>query len=434
VPSGGALRAAADRLAGGPTGAILAGLLLACSLAMAGANARTHAPVRNASGIEIVYANRASLERALERHPAHVLRVIAPLRVAEVRPSGSAQTFTASLRHEPGIFRVRRTVARVVASEPALELGVVSTPAGGAYEWQYYATGVDRVPASILGAAHGVTVAVLDTGADLRITAPDKVAATYDTRTRKRGVDDKSGHGTFVSSLVAGGTGVAGFGGAARLLVVKVADDMQFNDVDVAAGIVYAVKHGARIINLSVAGRSVSAVEEAAVRYAASRNVLLVAAAGNDALAGNPPEYPAALLQPVGSNGRGGLGLSVGASDFAGVRAPFSEFGSFVSLMAPGASVFGALPSNGGSGLFTQAALSMHGASVAFASGTSFAAPQVAGAAALVWAAAPALSAQGVASVLKQSATGGGVWQPDLGYGVLDVNRAVELARTLKGS
>ena len=132
--------------------------------------------------------------------------------------------------------------------------------------------------------------------------------------------------------------------------------------------------------------------------------------AGNDALAGNPAEYPAALLH--------GLGLAVGASDMNGRRARFSEHGQFVSLAAPGTAVFGALAWKARASLFPRTELpggapGLYG----FASGTSYAAPQVAGAAALVWAANPRLTAHQVAAVLEQTAersrrvvTGARIW------------------------
>jgi subtilisin family serine protease len=66
-----------------------------------------------------------------------------------------------------------------------------------------------------------------------------------------------------------------------------------------------------------------------------------------------------------------------------------------------------------------------------FSSGTSFSAPEVAGAAALVWAANPALTARQVATVLKQTASGRGTWNPSLGFGVLDAGAAVMLAPTI---
>src|SRR5207244_4242702 len=83
--------------------------------------------------------------------------------------------------------------------------------------------------------------------------------------------------------------------------------------VDESNAIVYAVDHGARIINLSLGGPATSTTERKAIDYATSHGALVVAAAGNEYQDGNPIEYPAALLQPVGSKGVGGRGLAAGA-------------------------------------------------------------------------------------------------------------------------
>ena len=377
--------------------------------------------------VELRYASRGALVRALRAHPARIVRLVGPLRVAEVRPAGSALAYARAVRHGRGILAARPTVVRTAARVRVPALASASALVPSAQEWQYAAAGLDRVPASVLRAAARITIAVVDTGADVGSpTFAGKVRGTYDVRTGQRHVTDREGHGTFVASLAGGashdGEGVAGFGGAARLLVVKVSDSTTFSDVDVAAGIVYAVRHGARIVNLSVAGREPSPVEQAALELAARHGVLVVAAAGNDALAGDPPEYPAALLQPVGSNGVGGLGLSVGASDQSGARAAFSEAGSFVSLAAPGTAVLGALPLSDAAGPSRSA--------FGYASGTSFAAPEVAGAAALVWAANPRLSFRQVAAILKQTASGQGTWNAELGFGVIDVAAAVQRAST----
>ena len=317
------------------------------------------------------------------------------------------------------------------STEPAVrDMYWVGVP----YEWEYAAARVDQVPASVLRAAATIKIAVLDTGVDLR--QPDIAAKAPEVYSvihhrNRSDVRDYYGHGTFVASLAAGsvtnGEGIAGFGGDAQLLCVQVAhDDGSISDVDEAAGIVYAVKHGAKIINLSLSGLEPSALENRAVRYAQRHGVLIVAAAGNEFHDGNPVEYPAALLQPSGSNGRGGSGLSVGASTLKGERATFSNTGSYVSLAAPGDSVFGAL-----SGYSNWSTASLPGSSTGlygFSSGTSFAAPEVAGAAALVWAANPGLTARQVATVLKRTATGHGTWNPNLGFGILDAAAAVELA------
>ena len=142
--------------------------------------------------------------------------------------------------------------------------------------------------------------------------------------------------------------------------------------------------------------------------------MLLVAAAGNEAQKGNPVEYPAAHLQPVGSNGVGGYGLSVGASTITGARAAFSNHGSYISLAAPGRRGL-RRDLEGFVAASTTRASTLPGSAkglYGYNSGTSFAAPQVAGAAALVWAANPSLSSRQVADILKQTASGGGAVEP----------------------
>jgi serine protease len=120
--------------------------------------------------------------------------------------------------------------------------------------------------------------------------------------------------------------------------------------------------------------------------------VLIVAAAGDDYA--NRPEYPAALL--------GGDGLAVAAVTRDGTRAPFSNTGPWVSVAALGEK------------------------------GTSFAAPLVSGAVALVWAANPHLSARQVVGLLQETASGRGVRTQELGFGVIDAAAAVERARALR--
>lgn len=168
-------------------------------------------------------------------------------------------------------------------------------------------------------------------------------------------------------------------------------------DATEAVAIRYAIGHGARIINLSIGGPTTSAAERAAVRYAVAHGALVVAAAGNDQGFGNPVEYPAALLQPVGSRGAGGTGLAVAASE-GSARASFSGSGSWISLAASGVDVVGALRSGRS----------------ARQSGTSFAAAEVSGIAVVVWAADPALTARQVARILEETASGHGRWNADV--------------------
>ena len=396
-------------------------------------NLRGAAAARVWPGRSVVvgYSTPRDLAAALRTRPATVVRSLPAVRAAELRPRGPAAAFAAAIATRPGIQYVESLAPRASKVEPALFTG----PRNAAYEWQYAAARLDSVPDWVLRAAAGITIAIVDTGADL--AAPDlaaKAPSVYDVHSHGSDVRDLNGHGTFVASLAGGsstnGEGMSGFGGDAHLLIVRSGrGDGTFSDVDEAAGIVYAVDHGAKVINLSVGGPDTSFTERRAVDYAISHGALLVAAAGNERETGNPVEFPAALLQPVGSNGAGGGGLSVGASTADGRHASFSNTGSYLSLVAPGVDVFGAVSGLSSASLYPRVALAgsrqgLYG----FASGTSFATPEVAGAAALVWAANPSLDAQSVAQILKQTASGLGTWSPELGYGVIDVAAAVARA------
>jgi subtilisin family serine protease len=384
-------------------------------------------------GVAVVsYESPRDLTMALRHAQGRVVRRVPALRVAEVAPRAGFTPFVEALARQRGIRSVERLATRTRAAEPGLTLLQAS---GLALEWQYAATRCDGVPAQVLRAAGEITIGVVDTGAD--VTAPDLAAKNvhgFNLATRNADIRDLVGHGTFVSSLAAGsvsnGEGIAGFGGDANLLVVKVAGKGgTISDVDEAAAIVYAVDQGARIVNLSFGGPTTSATERAAIDYAAGQGVLLVAAVGNEFRSGNPVEYPAALLQPVGSNGRGGRGLAVGASTLDGTRASFSNTGTHVSLAAPGEDVLGAVSSLAPRARFDRVSLPGSRAGIyGVGSGTSFAAPQVAGAAALVWAASPSLAPGDIAQILKQTASGRGAWTPELGFGVIDVASAVSRA------
>lgn len=276
--------------------------------------------------------------------------------------------------------------------------------------WQPGAIGEASVPPDVVGATAHVEIAVIDTGADLTVREiAARTVGSYDVRTGTTNVSDANGHGTFVASVA------AAYSGNARLLLIKAGSASgAFTDQSEATAIRWAIAHGARILNLSIGGPSTSKVERAAIRYAVAHGALVVAAAGNDYGLGNPVEYPAALVQPVGSNGAGSKGLVVAAAA-EGSRAPFSGSGSWISLAAPGARVYGAL----GHGRY------------GYGAGTSFATAEVSGAAALVWAANPRLSAQRVARLLEETASGHGTWNPDLGFGVIDVALAVSRAQAL---
>jgi subtilisin family serine protease len=242
--------------------------------------------------------------------------------------------------------------------------------------------------AVVLAPIHPVTIAVVDTGANLRV--PEIAASrplTYDVRTRGKDVRDRNGHGTKVATLVARTSGNA------RLLIIRAGSSSgAFSDAGEAAAIRYAVDAGAQIINLSLGGSQTSNVERSAVNYAIHRGVLIVAAAGDDYA--SRPEYPAALL--------GEDGLAVAAVTSSGARASFSNTGSWLAVAALGDD------------------------------GTSFAAPVVAGTAALMLQANPRLTPRQIVRILEETASGQGVRTNDLGFGVVDPVAAVARAGTVR--
>jgi subtilisin family serine protease len=212
----------------------------------------------------------------------------------------------------------------------------------------------------------GTVVAVVDTGVDAGspslaghlLPGADLVDVDLDA-------DDLGGHGTAVAAVVAARCQ------RCTILPVRVLSPRGAAPWSrVAAGIVWAVDHGARVINVSIAGPGGSNELRAAIAHAAAHDVLVVAAAGNTGA--TRPAYPAAYRSVVG----------VGASDAGGVLHDWSARGRWVDLAAPGCA---RLPVAGRS---------------SWACGTSFAAPVVAATAALARAREPRATAAEIAASL----------------------------------
>jgi len=284
----------------------------------------------------------------------------------------------------------------------------------------------------------GVTVAVLSTGVsasqqDLSgavLTGPD-----YAGSGRVAGGPFWGFEGTAVAGLIAGhGHGAGGASGStgiaprARILSVPVTleyDDPLNSDAAItkrlpdaiAAGIRYAVAHGARVIALPLdpgtlglaaagdpAAAGGSAAERSAVAYAVAHDVVLVAPAGDNGMGAGTVNYPAAYP---------GV-LAVGATAKGGQLAPFTNKSSYVALTAPGTGLTVAAP--GGDGYGTLAS-------------TDMSAALAAGVAALIRSRFPGLTAATVMQAMERGVTGrvasGG------GHGALDAAGAVTVAATL---
>jgi hypothetical protein len=259
-------------------------------------------------------------------------------------------------------------------------------------------------------------------------------------------VDDQ-GHGTFVAGEIAAAInneqGIAGIAFPAQLIVAKIArSDESISVEDEAAAIRWAADRGAQVINLSIGGirdplnrkrDTFSQVEASAIEYAYRRGAVLVAAIGNGDEAPRTPwfygSYPAALPHVIG----------VSALTPSGNVPAFSNRDLIYNdLAAPGQEIFSTLPRS----LTAQRpSCADQGYSdcgpdeFRHASGTSFAAPQVAAAAAVLLALRPSLTPDQVATILERSTTdvnaATGCKQcalqrdPLSGWGRLDVSRAV---------
>jgi len=255
----------------------------------------------------------------------------------------------------------------------------------------------------------GVTVAVVDSGVDANPQFGNRVIPGPDLVAAKPGVPagaDCVGHGTAMASIIAAapvpGISFTGVAPAARILSVRISSSDTFATGVTPQAIRDAVALGASVINLSLATTDDVPALRSAVEFALRRDVVVVAAAGNDLeQSGVGPFYPAAYP---------GV-LSVGAVGPGGALAGFSDQRTPVSVTAPGVNVTSAYP-----GTFPDAYDPVQ-------NGTSFAAAYVSGVVALVRSAYPRLDAAQV--VARIEATADGAAGPGTGHGMVDPVRAV---------
>jgi subtilisin family serine protease len=209
-------------------------------------------------------------------------------------------------------------------------------------------------------------------------------------------VADDSGHGTFVAGIIgatgSNGMGVIGGAPGVTLLPVKVLDCTGAGTTaDAAAGILYAARMGAQVINLSFGGAEPSmTLQEAIVTATGTFGAVVVAASGNQGAHG--VTYPARYRQVI----------AVGASDRDSPddRASFSNWGPEVDVVAPGVDLVSTVPQALCDGRWSCPA----GQPYALASGTSFAAAQVAALAAIIRSHSPALTTNEVRFVIRATA------------------------------
>jgi subtilisin family serine protease len=230
---------------------------------------------------------------------------------------------------------------------------------------------------------------------------------------------DDLGHGTHVAGIIAAANP------AVRIMPLKVVDRAgRTQNARITAAVFYAVEHGARVINLSLGGEQISRAEQLAIDHAHRRGVVVVVAAGN--LATDTAGYG-----PAGLRGA----LTVAATDVEDRAVKFSNWGQAVKLAAPGLDIVSLRARRTDFNLFSGDPEYKPGTGVVGprgrfyrASGTSFAAPFVAGAAALLLARNPSLTNVQVERMLLMSADDIGIpgWDQFTGAGRLNAVKALQ--------
>jgi serine protease len=452
---------------------LLAAVLGLLALGAASAAAAGDPPAYAPGEVVVGYAPEASGAAAQEAVAASVgARVggaTAPrTRVLHVRP-GRVRATVERLRRTPGVaFAAPNPIAHASAdpapgddtSTTTLPLpddpGIRGFPGGlAALQWNFFGDfGVDALQAwaNVAGRApggRGVRIAVLDTGVAYRRLGRfhrsrdfggTRFVAPYDFVDGTRYPVDRNGHGTHVAGTIAEATdnrrAVTGLAWGATIIPVRVLDSRGYGDAStIAKGIRYAVRHGAKVINMSLEFSTTVRASEipditAALRYAGRHGVVVVGSSGNEGEA--KIAYPARTSNVI----------SVGATTDDGCLADFSNDGYGLDLVAPGGGDDASLTNDPnchagrhGADIYQMTytnSVSRFGLPSGY-DGTSMAAPHVSAAAALVIASrvlgAHPTPAQ-VECRLKATARALGIAGPNrvYGYGLVDAGAATSAA------
>lgn len=443
-------------------------LASACALVLAAALWPTAASASNAPayarGLVVVGYYQPGLSAAADRASAAAINSGNPpssvqTTVVHVPRGLTLAAELRRLRKQHGVAFAEPDYLAHMASAPAQWVPDDTGKAGTAGGWQRMqwnflpGIGVDAPAAwANLIAAHrpgakGVVIAVLDTGVAYRNwhqfrRSPDftwtRFVHPFDFIANNRFPLDREGHGTFVAGTIAESTnnrlGLTGLAYNASIMPVRVLDKNGWGDAaTIARGIRYAVRHGARVINLSlefdpsVTAREIPSIMSA-VRFAHERGVVIVGAAGNEATSNIA--YPARAPDVI----------SVGATTMDRCLAYYSNDGSRLDLVAPGGGDDAFLPHDPNCQssrslpdirqmTFGNPSRPRHFSFPNSWDGTSMAAPHVAAAAAMVIASGVLGShptPDQILQRLEQTAQPLGGSQPNAiyGWGLLDIGAA----------
>lgn len=355
--------------------------------------------------------SEATLTAFLQSVGASVVERLKHLGVLRLQvPPGTEREAVARLEASPLVEWAEPNYLRAKTSVPNDQLY-------RQYQWNLRKIEVERAWDLSTGNPD-VVVAVLDTGVDA--AHPDlagKLVAGYDVLNDDASPSDDSGHGTHNAGVIAAasnnGIGIAGLSWGTRVMPIKVLNSSGVGpDSVIARGLTRAADQGARVINMSFGSSTSSRLLGVAMGYAASKGVLLVAAAGNTARTGNPVIYPAAYSQV----------LAVSATDESDKVPDFSQHHPYVGVSAPGVRIVSTFWRGSGYGNYVSA------------SGTSAAAPHVSGLAALIWSVGPSLSANRVREIIQSTADDLGSPGRDDFYGAGRINALKALLAAKPGA
>lgn len=383
-------------------------LALGAAISPATAPAQTTVPHGSHISGELLVAPRsgvseAEIEAEYRGHGGRRVRALSQIKVHQIQvPDNALEAIEAALKRNPKFSLVEKNFiaqASLVPNDPNFanqwHLPKVSAPAA----WD------------LTTGSSSVTVAVIDSGIDpYHPDLSNKLVAGYnyiggstsDTR-------DVMGHGTAVAGVIGAdtnsGVGVAGLAWNTTIMPLVVINSSNWATyANIASAIMYAADNGAKVINLSLGGTSYSSTLQNAVNYAWGKGAVIVAAAGNNSSSAG--FYPAALNNVV----------AVSATDSSDNLLSFSNFGNWITVGAPGTYIY---TTNNGGGYGNW-------------QGTSFASPQVAALAALLFAKNPSLSNQQVVDLMKHNSddVGSSGFDTSFGWGRINAFRAVQAVQS----
>lgn len=378
-------------------------MIYALIIGASGAMAGNGHPQFVADELLVQFNAGISAEKAkglLHSHGTTTIDENTPIRVRRIKvPEQAREAVKAALAKNPNVSFVENNFIaeeNAVPNDPSYtsqwHLPKISAPAGWDIE-----TGTTDEP-----------IAIIDSGVDP--THPDlsgKLIAGWNFLTASSDTRDLKGHGTAVAGSAAAGSnngiGVAGVAWANPIMPLVVSSPtVSASYSNIANAITYAVDMGVRVINISLAGSSSSSTLQAAVNYAWNNGAIVFAAAANYTT--STPYYPAACDNAI----------AVSATTSSDTLASFSNFGNWIDIAAPGASI---LTTNTGGGYGSW-------------SGTSFSSPIAAGLGALIWSVRPELTNAQVVTIMTQNADDLGTagFDTAFGYGRINVIKSLTAA------